>query len=233
MPFIIMEYIKGSSLFEAIDGHPIEPLQAAEITLQVCNGLSHAHEEDILHRDIKPENIMLAPGCNAKIADFGLARDQFNPEKEEVIWGSPGYVAPEVVMNPEQVDQRSDVYSVGCVLYAMLTGAPPNPNMLDLNKLAWCDFRFTYLIQRSMAHSQEQRYASCKEFAGDLSLLIDSLKRHNSTGAAPMVPQAVQAVQATPAHPAPDQSQLLQQPDSDGSMGPQKDLKQAVEEEEE
>ena len=191
MPYIIMEYIAGASLFDAISGQPIEPLQAAEITLQICSGLSHAHEEEILHRDIKPENIMLAPGCMAKIADFGLAKDQFNPEKDEVIWGSPGYVAPEIVMNPDQVDRRSDIYSVGCVLYAMLTGSPPNPNLLDLNVLSWCDFRFTYLIQKSMAHSQEQRYGSCKEFAGDLALLISSLKRHNSTGASPVVPQMV------------------------------------------
>jgi len=197
MPYIIMEFVPGVSLFEAISGHPIEPLQAAEITLQVCNGLAHAHEEDILHRDIKPENIMLTPNFEAKIADFGLARDQFNPEKEEVIWGSPGYIAPEVVMNPDQVDQRSDIYSVGCVLYAMLTGAPPNPNMLDLNLLGWCDFRFTYLIQKSMAQSQEHRYATCKEFAGDLALLISSLKRHNATGATPAVaqPPAQQAQQ--------------------------------------
>jgi serine/threonine protein kinase len=201
MPYIIMEYVPGTSLFEAINGYPIEPLQAAEITLQICKGLIHAHEEEILHRDIKPENIMITPDFKAKIADFGLSRDQFSPEKEEVIWGSPGYVAPEVIMDPEKVDHRTDVYSVGCVLYAMLTGAPPNPYMLDLTKLAWCDFRFTYLIQKSMAHNQEYRYSSCEAFAEDLIQLIHSLKRHNATGATPTVQQPPSALQLPPTTP--------------------------------
>jgi len=185
MPYIIMEFVPGSSLYEAIAGHPIEPLQAAEITLHVCEGLGHAHELGILHRDIKPENIMLAPPCTPKIADFGLARDQHDPTQETMIWGSPGYVAPEVVQAPHLVDQRSDVYSVGCVLYACLTGEPPNPNMLDTSKLMWCDHRFSYIISKAMHYLQETRYQNCEEMAHDLRLLIESLKRHNSTGATP------------------------------------------------
>lgn len=182
MLYIIMEYVEGSSLHDAIDGQSVEPLQTAQILLPVCEGLAHAHESQILHRDIKPENILLDQFCTPKVSDFGLARDAMDTSLEEVIWGSLGYIAPEVVHAPESVDERTDIYALGCVMYSMLTAMIPDPNQPDFTPLQRLDQRFSYILSRTMNPDMNQRYSSMNEMAADLRDLILSLEEMQSNG---------------------------------------------------
>src|SRR5205807_7824109 len=106
---------------------PVE--EAVRIAREVATALSHAHGHDVVHRDIKPENILLAGG-EAVVADFGIARAIVAAGAEQLTdtglaVGTPGYMSPEQATGAMQLDGRSDVYSLGCVLYEMLAGHPP------------------------------------------------------------------------------------------------------------
>ena len=128
--FYVMPYVAGESLRDLIrrEGQlPVE--EAVRIAQEVARGLKHAHAEDVVHRDIKPENILLESG-QAVIADFGLARAIHASALDDLsssglAIGTPPYMSPEQVTGQDQVDARSDVYSLGCVLYEMLAGEPP------------------------------------------------------------------------------------------------------------
>ena len=128
--FYVMPYVAGESLRDLIrrEGQlPVE--EAVRIAQEVAGGLKHAHAQDVVHRDIKPENILLESG-HAVIADFGLARAIHASALDDLssaglAIGTPSYMSPEQVTGGDQIDGRSDVYSLGCVLYEMLAGEPP------------------------------------------------------------------------------------------------------------
>ena len=125
--FIVMEYIRGKSLAEIMSGHkPLEPHEAARIAEQVAGALSAAHAAGIVHRDIKPGNIMLAGDGSVKVLDFGIARALEGQALTQTatVLGTSAYMSPEQALG-QPVDARSDIYSLGCVLYEMLTGEPP------------------------------------------------------------------------------------------------------------
>lgn len=131
-PYMIMEYVQGERLDELIKKGPVEHARAIKIIDQVCDGLQYAHEQGMIHRDIKPANIMIVADAfgveRVKLLDFGLAKlltegqdvhDGLTKAGEMI--GSPPYMSPEQFLG-KKMDERSDVYSVGCVLYEMLTG---------------------------------------------------------------------------------------------------------------
>jgi serine/threonine-protein kinase len=128
--FYAMPYIAGESLRERILRHGQLPLEdALRITREVAEALAYAHKEDVVHRDIKPGNILLEAD-HAVIADFGLARAINVAAVDDLssaglALGTPAYMSPEQSSGSEQVDGRSDIYSLGCVLYEMLAGEPP------------------------------------------------------------------------------------------------------------
>jgi CheY-like chemotaxis protein/tRNA A-37 threonylcarbamoyl transferase component Bud32 len=136
-PYMVMEYIEGKALDTILKEQKFLPAeQAMDIVMQACDGMSHAHSAGIVHRDIKPGNLVLReaePGTViVKILDFGCARLK-DPalkkgpdltQKGEVL-GSPLYLCPEQIMG-NKADERSDIYSLGCVFYQMLTGYPPH-----------------------------------------------------------------------------------------------------------
>jgi eukaryotic-like serine/threonine-protein kinase len=127
--FIVMEYVPGRSLAEILserEHKPLEPDEAADIAAQVADALSSAHAAGIIHRDIKPGNIMVEPDGSVKVLDFGIARalDGHTLTQTATVLGTSAYMSPEQALG-QPVDARSDVYSLGCVLYEMLTGEPP------------------------------------------------------------------------------------------------------------
>lgn len=175
--FIIMELVEGETLFEAAHGRVVDPLEAARLVVEICRGLAHAHRSGILHRDIKPANVLLAPGPQPKIVDFGLARPAGQGhEAGEVIYGTPDYTAPEVVENPAAVDQRADIYSVGVLLYELLTGQVPGESWMRPSALVACDSRFDEIARRAAHPSAGMRYADADEMAQDLESLAAKLE---------------------------------------------------------
>jgi serine/threonine-protein kinase len=128
-PYIVMEYVEGRTLRDllATEGRLL-PRRALEITAAICGALEQAHAAGIVHRDIKPGNVMITPTGSVKVMDFGIARaltsSTATMTQTAAVVGTAHYLSPEQARG-EHVDARSDIYSTGCLLYELLTGAPP------------------------------------------------------------------------------------------------------------
>jgi serine/threonine protein kinase len=132
-PYMIMDLIKGQTLDALLKDGPLTVTESLAIVRQICQGMSRAHDRGILHRDLKPSNVMLEnQGVTrvARILDFGIAKILQDNEvgsnntRTGEIFGTPAYMSPEQIAG-QKLDQRSDVYAVGCILYELLTGQPP------------------------------------------------------------------------------------------------------------
>jgi serine/threonine protein kinase len=125
--YIVMEYVEGATLADVLrEEGTIAPRHAAEIAVAICSALEAAHDRGLVHRDIKPGNVMVTPTGTVKVMDFGIARaasaESFT--RPGIVLGTAWYLSPEQARGLP-ADARSDLYSVGCVLYEMLTGQPP------------------------------------------------------------------------------------------------------------
>src|SRR5262245_41632001 len=186
MDFIAMEYVEGQTLKQKLENGPLDLQFFKNIGLQVSEALAAAHSIGLIHRDIKPENIMITSQGNVKVLDFGLAK--MIVSGDENITG-PGIVAGTVCyMSPEQVqgqslDQRSDIFSFGCVLYRAATGKIPfeGENLLSvmhaintsdpaLPSSIRPDLAGDYdrVLLRAMSKQKDQRYQSVTELSQDL-----------------------------------------------------------------
>src|SRR5207237_2283036 len=121
-----------------------------EIATQVCTALQYAHSRGVIHRDIKPENILIGPGGGVKIADFGLAKltsiDQMRLTLSNVAMGTPHYMAPEQLEKSAGVDERADLFSLGVLLYEMLTGQLPIGRVKRPSEAARTDLRLDSIV---------------------------------------------------------------------------------------
>jgi serine/threonine-protein kinase len=140
--YIVFEYIDGTNLRDLVYGNGPLPLgDALNVTLQITAALAHAWEREVVHRDIKPSNIIIAHDGLAKLVDMGLARLEHLEQTEQdetatgVTLGTFDYISPEQARSPRDADIRSDIYSLGCTLFFMLTGRPPFPEGTVLQKL--------------------------------------------------------------------------------------------------
>lgn len=131
--FIAFEFVEGENLRTLIERRGLFPVpEAIRYILQIATGLDHAAARGVVHRDIKPSNIIISPNGRAKLVDMGLARS-LEPRGDQdltqsgVTLGTFDYISPEQALDPREADIRSDVYSLGCTLYHMLTGQPPVP----------------------------------------------------------------------------------------------------------
>jgi serine/threonine-protein kinase len=187
--YYVMPYVEGESLRDRLDREKQLPLDdALQITREVSDALSYAHSHDVVHRDIKPENILLESG-HAVVADFGIARANTAAGGTQlthtgIAVGTPAYMSPEQASGERDLDARSDIYALGCVLYEMLAGEPPftgptpqaivaralteSPRPLQVVRetvpatIAAC-------IRKAMARTPADRFATAAQFADALA----------------------------------------------------------------
>jgi len=146
-PYFVMEYVAGTPITEYCDNHRLSPRQRLEIFMHVCEGVQHAHQKAIIHRDLKPSNILVTEVNNhpaPKIIDFGVAKALTQRLTADTMFtrvgamiGTPEYMSPEQALSSgEDIDTRTDVYSLGIIFYELLTGVPP----IELRKIALDQF---------------------------------------------------------------------------------------------
>jgi serine/threonine-protein kinase len=192
--YIAMEFLQGRELRDVLNDEKLLPVdQALDIVAQVALGLAYAHEHGIVHRDIKPSNIMVLRDGHAKITDFGIARMASAAVRTQtgMVLGSPKYMSPEQVMG-KLTDQRSDIFSLGVMLYEMLTGQPPflgeNVNAImyqTLNAIpqppsslntAVPDM-LNFIVAKALAKDIENRYQNARDLANDLRACLGTMAR--------------------------------------------------------
>ena len=139
--YMVMEYIRGASLFELVKSGQRGALtvpDASRLFLKVLDGLEAAHSAGLIHRDIKPSNIMITPEGEPKILDLGLARalgEEVALTRDNAVLGTLDYASPEQLSDAAKADRRSDLYSLGCTLYFVLAGRPPFDGGDMINKI--------------------------------------------------------------------------------------------------
>ncbi|HEY6240190.1 MAG TPA: serine/threonine-protein kinase, partial [Burkholderiales bacterium] len=236
--YMAMEYIEGRELREMLGpGQFLPVVQAVDIAAQVAEGLAYAHQHHVVHRDIKPANIMITPEGRAKIADFGIARMRSSETRTQtgVILGSPKYISPEQVVG-KRADHRSDIFSLGVILYECVTGATPF-NGEGLSALMYqitnhdpappssinpqVPVMLDYIFAKVLAKGPEARYQSAADFANDLrECRMQMETAPQGAGGAllatrsipiPLPPQSAAAPSQTAGTPGPDPDDELAQ----------------------
>jgi beta-lactam-binding protein with PASTA domain/tRNA A-37 threonylcarbamoyl transferase component Bud32 len=207
--YIVMEFVEGKTLAEFLaGGGRIMPERAVDIATDVCRALEAAHAQGVIHRDIKPGNIMLNARGDVKVTDFGIARMSTTAEtvaQTAAVLGTAAYLSPEQAQG-QPVDGRTDIYSLGCVLYEMVAGRPPftgnspvtvaskqvleqpvPPSRLNPDISPDLDA----VILRAMAKNPENRYQTADELRSDL----ERVRRGLPVEATPLLPVAPSATQ--------------------------------------
>ena len=182
--FLAMEFLEGKSLETIVQEQNVLPIETIlPIYDQVCSALDHAHQNRVVHRDIKPANIMILQNGLVKVTDFGIAKMMsMGMTQAGQILGTPNYMSPEQVKG-RQVDGRSDIFSLGVVLYELVTGEKPfggqnittviykiiNENPIPPRELdASIHAGLSYVISKALAKNIDERYQTCRELAEDL-----------------------------------------------------------------
>ncbi|MCA9052290.1 MAG: protein kinase [Planctomycetaceae bacterium] len=194
--FIAFEYVHGTTVREAIGTKGfLTQDEAVNFTLQAAEALRHTDMSGVVHRDIKPSNLIVTPSGRVKLVDLGLARQTAPTEADDLTvtgttLGTFDYISPEQARDPRNVDVRSDIYSLGCSLFQMLTGSPPYPRGSSVDKLLQhssgrppdpCELnprvspRLALVVQRMMASNPDDRYASPQSLIDELSGIAEGL----------------------------------------------------------
>lgn len=198
LSYIVMQYVEGPTLKELMGGRPLETLGALSIAIQIADALAVAHAAGIVHRDVKPSNVIVTPGGQAKVLDFGLAkllaRDTDSNDDDPLTdagtpYGSIGYGSPEQVSG-EPVDHRTDIFSLGVVIYEMLAGQRPfkgttivdvlhsivnNPPKPLTHFNARTPARLQAILNRALSKDPADRYQTMAAMRDDLKALMRQL----------------------------------------------------------
>ena len=185
IPFLVMEYVDGGSLAQKLRSGPLPTEKSVELAATIAEAVQHAHEKGIIHRDIKPGNILLSPDGNPRVCDFGLARKmdaEHSLHKTGDVLGTPAYMSPEQAQGGN-ADVRSDVYSIGAVLYESLCGRSPfqaahpweilyqvtTTDPLPLTQLnPSAPVELETICQKCLDKNPDRRYQKALELADDL-----------------------------------------------------------------
>ncbi len=187
--YLVMEYVDGLNLRQLISGTRLEPAEAMQMVPQLCDALQYAHDRGIVHRDIKPENVMISQEGFIKIADFGLAKmtdstpGNFTLTQSRQVMGTLNYMAPEQVERPTDVDHRADIYSLGVVIYELLTGELPLGRFSPPSQKSSLDARLDEVVLRALEKEPSLRYQQASEFKTGMQSFADGRKPHPSNAA--------------------------------------------------
>src|SRR3954469_6716855 len=205
--FIVFEYVAGENLKRLIERRGPAPVATSlELAMQIGRGLSFAHQQGLVHRDVKPQNVLLNGDGQAKVTDFGIARSldvQHGMTQTGTVLGTSDYIAPEQAQG-QRVDEHTDVYSLGVVLYELLTGEVPFPGenfvavaMRHINeeppsvraKRPDVSPRLDAAIQRAMAKDPQARFQTMADFCRELEACLAELQSQGTQViAAPAAP---------------------------------------------
>ena len=185
MYFLLMEYVDGAHLRELLTQRKLSPTEALKLVPDICSGLEYAHEQGIVHRDIKPENILVTHSGHAKIVDFGLVRVVGQEEatdwrltRASQVMGTPQYMAPEQLNRPREVDHRADIYSLGVVLYEMLTAELPLGRFALPSERVQVDVRLDDVVLKALQREPEKRF----QRAGEMGHDVEHISSHPNEG---------------------------------------------------
>ena len=206
--FLLMEFVDGVNLRQAMKAGRFTPEQALAIVPPICEALQYAHEHGIVHRDIKPENLLLDREGRVKIADFGIAKMLgAEPASNEVTLasaaGTPQYTAPEQKAHG-RTDHRADIYSLGVVLYELLTGELPAEQLQPpSSRRVQIDVRLDEIVLRALEKVPDLRYQTAADFRTQVETVIGTPgaapRAHEPSAGQPRVLKTGGAMLTTPA----------------------------------
>jgi len=204
--YFVMEYVAGQTLREVMNEGNLPPQDALKIVAQVCRAIDYAHEKQIIHRDLKPENILIDERGHVKVADFGLAgirqsEPRLHLTATAVAMGTVNYMAPEQRRDAKNVDGRADLYSLGVVLYELLTGELPL-GRFKLPSERGLDVRIDRIVLKSLETDPNARYQRASAIGMEIEELIEpgSGGSHQPDSRAVRTPLGAAAANA-PRHP--------------------------------
>jgi serine/threonine protein kinase len=180
--YFTMEYVDGRNLRDLLQGGALPAARALAIVPQLCEALQYAHDEGLVHRDIKPENILLDMKGRVKIADFGLARlvgltpTYLTLTGTHEVMGTLLYMAPEQMKRAHAVDHRADIYSLGVVLYEMLTGELPLGRFAPPSHKAAVNEQLDQVVLRALAREPAERYQDAAAFKQDVEAALTAAR---------------------------------------------------------
>ncbi len=196
IPYIVMERVEGSSLETLIrNDSPLSMMDRLRIVAEMCSALGYAHSSNVIHRDVKPANIFVQPNGNSKLLDFGIARLEKRSQELSLtrtghIVGTVPYIAPERLKD-KFIDGRSDIFSIGVVLYQLVTGQLPftgedfvlmqkimsEPHIPVRQLCSYAPLGVGEIVDRALAKLPDERYQTAEEMADDLDTVMEDLRQ--------------------------------------------------------
>lgn len=193
--YLVMEFVDGLNMRQIEQAGKLSPREALRLVPAICDALQYAHDHGIVHRDIKPGNILVDPEGRVKIADFGLAKLLGRVPHgrwltaSQTIMGTPNYMAPERIERPQEVDHRADIYSLGVVLYEMLTGELPIGRFAPPSQKVQVDVRLDEVVLRALEKERERRYQQASQVKTDVETIASAPAQATRLVAAAVTPQ--------------------------------------------
>ncbi len=178
--YLVMEYVDGINLRDAIEGGRLTAEESLGIVPQICDALQYAHNQGVIHRDIKPENILLDGQGRVKIADFGLAKlldsdhNAFKLTGTQQVLGTRNYMAPEQIEHSDVVDHRADIYSLGVVFYELLTGELPIGRFAVPSEKAKVSHGLDEVVMRTLEKEPARRFQQASEIRTAVESIVEN-----------------------------------------------------------